>query len=91
MDSKIAESSIEAAFNKGAKDRGLRSLKYGINGWPDRVLLCKGGGVIWVELKKPGEKPRALQYRRHEQLRREGHSVYVLSTLEEVAEFWLNY
>ena len=50
----------------------------GYDGMPDRIVLVPGGHMAFVEVKAPGEKPRALQLARHEMLRRLGFKVYVL-------------
>jgi len=33
----------------------------GFDGMPDRIMLMPGGRIAFVEVKAPGEKPRALQ------------------------------
>lgn len=53
-----------------ARARGLLTLKLtpmGSAGYPDRLLLGKGV-VAFVEVKRPGEKLRPLQERRHADL-----------------------
>lgn len=47
--------------------KGL-ALKLGIWGWPDRLVLLPGGILGFIELKAPGERPRALQLKRLDQL-----------------------
>jgi hypothetical protein len=66
---------------------------------PDRVLMVKArkqstsldcawcnpvGRTIWVELKAPGEKPRAGQLREHERMRAAGQTVVVIDSKEGV-------
>ncbi len=50
----------------------------GMAGMPDRLILLPGGRFAFVEVKAPGQKPRPLQARRHEQLRKLGFRVFVL-------------
>lgn len=50
----------------------------GFDGMPDRLVLLPGGLMAFVEVKAPGKKPRPLQLRRHDELRRLGFPVYVL-------------
>lgn len=47
---------------------------------PDRLVMLPGGKVIFVECKRPGEKPRAGQVREHERLRKLGFRVEVLDS-----------
>lgn len=47
-------------------------------GLPDRLLLMPHGRVVFVEVKRPGQKPRPLQVKRFKRLRDLGFKVYVL-------------
>ena len=51
---------------------------------PDRMVLLPDGKLSFVEVKAPGEKPRPLQIRRHEQLRQLGFRVAVLDDPEQI-------
>ena len=42
------------------------------------------GRMAFVEVKAPGEKPRALQHSRHRLLKRLGFKVYVLDNTEDI-------
>lgn len=58
----------------------LLYLKFGSSssiGFPDRLLLWKNGGILFVEFKRPGEKPRRIQEVCHELLRGMGFTVQV--------------
>lgn len=55
------ESSIENYFVRRCKELNIFVLKNtGMNGICDRLLI-KDGIVVFLELKRPGEKPRPLQ------------------------------
>ena len=56
-------------------------------GDPDRIILLEGGKVLFVELKRPGEKPRPLQLARHKLLRDLGFKVYVLDDERQIGGF----
>lgn len=68
----MKESAVETHFVKKAKEAGVFVLKNtGMNGIPDRMIVKKGRHV-WVELKRPGEKPTVLQQAVMWKLRRAG-------------------
>lgn len=76
----MLESSIEKQFIKCAQKLGGRAIKLhrtGRRGEVDRLLALPFGVVVWLELKRPGQKPRASQKRIHAWLRRKGHKVLV--------------
>lgn len=63
----------------------VRKSKWvGVRGAPDRLVLLPGLGAVWVELKRPGAKPRPNQIREHNLLRWFGERVEVIDTLEGV-------
>lgn len=72
------ESSIENSVVERAKKLGVKFvLKFTPTaqaGWPDRIALIPGGSPVFMEFKRPGEKPRPLQYRRLRQLRDLGYA-----------------
>ncbi|MEK4142112.1 VRR-NUC domain-containing protein [Paenibacillus sp. FSL L8-0696] len=86
----MLEREIESALGKSVKALGGLYWKFvspGMNGVPDRIIALPGGLTVYVELKKPGEQPRPLQLKRHQELRERGHLVYVIDTLEGVHAF----
>ena len=77
----MLEKSIEARLSKAARKLGGLSLKLyspSYVGMPDRIVLLPGGTCAFVEVKAPGKRPRAVQLRRHSELRGLGFRVYVL-------------
>lgn len=85
--SEQSEKSIERYLTRRAAEAGAKALKYYnpvSTGWPDRVVLFRGGLVAWVELKSRGEKPRPLQAHRHAALRDMGHRVYTCDSRSAV-------
>ena len=87
--SEVSEKAIEAYLNKRCKENGLLCLKYSnanVTGYPDRLVCCINGKVVWVELKSKGKKPTKLQEIRHQELRDLGHEVWVVSSKPEVDE-----
>ena len=62
----------------------VKFVSPGFAGMPDRLVLLPGGRMAFVEVKRPGEKPRPLQKARHRMLRKLGFKVYVLDSVEEI-------
>lgn len=84
----MREKQLEQKLVKAVKEVGGLALKFvspGYDGVPDRLLLFPGGKMTFVEVKAPGSKPRPLQRKRHETLRRLGFKVYVLDDERQIA------
>ena len=82
-----SEKYTEQKFTKAVKNTGGLALKFvspGFDGMPDRIVLFPKGRLAFVEVKAPGKKPRPLQIKRHEMLRRLGFKVYVLDNAEQI-------
>ena len=85
------ERAVERAFTEEAKRRGAWALKLavlGVAGFPDRCVLAPGGRIAFLELKRPGERPRALQEWIHDRLRAFGFRVDVIDRTAAVAPFF---
>lgn len=83
----MREKQIEQRLVKAVKAQNGMCLKLvspGTDGMPDRMVLLPDGKLSFVEVKAPGEKPRPLQIRRHEQLRQLGFRVAVLDDPEQI-------
>lgn len=64
----------------------VRKVRWiGRNGAPDRLVMLPGR-TIWIELKRPGERPRPSQTREHARMRAMGQIVVVVDSLEGVDE-----
>lgn len=88
MANKPLEKSIENVLRKAVEDEGGVCLKWtcpGHRGVPDRMILFPGGGIAFVELKRPGAKVKAggLQEWWREKLASFGFSCYEISTAEQ--------
>lgn len=76
------EIAFERAFVRACERANLATLKLtlrGQAGWPDRLVLVPGGRPVFVELKRRGERPRALQERRLNELRALGYAVIAIA------------
>ena len=83
----MREKLIEQKLVKAVKaQNGMcpKLVSPGTDGMPDRMVLLPNGKLSFVEVKAPGEKPRPLQMRRHEQLRQLGFRVAVLDDPEQI-------
>lgn len=81
----IRERDIEKYLVKRVKEAGgeIRKVAWlGRRGAPDRVVFLRG--CHWVELKAPGEKPRAEQVREHKKMEAHNTNVFVFDSFEEI-------
>lgn len=87
------ESSIVASITKLARSRGYWVLKiagggYQRPGLPD--LLCiKNGRATFLEVKRPGQKPTAIQCAVMNEIERFGGAACHVVTSREQADFFL--
>lgn len=54
------------------------------NGIPDTLIL-RNGRSVFIEFKRPGEKPKELQEYRHRKIREKGFTTIVARSLEDIA------
>lgn len=54
----------------------------------DKLGFHRLDRTVWVELKRPGQKPRPDQLREHTRMRNAGQTVYVISTYEELEQYF---
>lgn len=83
----VSEKAIERYLVEQAKQNGLLCLKYSnpnMVGYPDRLLVLPGGGVVWVELKSKGRKPTKIQQMRMAELTGMGHLVKVIDNKADI-------
>lgn len=76
----MRESTVEAALVGECRLRGALCLKLTPTqpGVPDRLILTRGGGHLFVEVKAPGRRPREAQRHWHTRLADMGHRVCVV-------------
>ena len=80
---KLLERTLADKLNKTDGIWCIKLLSTFIKGLPDRMVLCRGGYVAFVEVKTTGEKPRRIQELIHDKLRALGFPVFVLDTTEQ--------
>ena len=82
------EGIIEDYLGKIAKEHGFLYYKFtspAHSGVPDRILIGHGQ-TIFIELKRPKGKPRKLQDRVFENMRKHGATVYVVDTKQQAKD-----
>ena len=87
----MLEKKIEERLKTRAKEAGGLAIKWvspSMSGVPDRIVFLPGGTIIFVELKRPGEKPTPLQDRIIGMLRGLGADVRVADSMEKVDEIF---
>ena len=84
----VRERDIERRLRKRVEGMGGLCFKFlsSVSGVPDRLCLFMGGRVVFVETKRPGEKPRPLQERQIEKIRKLGFRVEVIDSEQGIEE-----
>lgn len=91
---KQIENDVETYLYNQAKKHNILCYKFtapSTTGVPDRILIGNGK-TVFLELKRPGEKPRKLQIAIHKRMREHGATVFVADTkplVDEVIDFIL--
>jgi hypothetical protein len=74
----MLERIIERRICRICRDLGCLAVKYadpGVRGAPDRMILTPGGHALFLELKRPGERPTPHQLAYMTQLQNLGFRV----------------
>ena len=85
----MLEKDIERKLVKETKACQGMCLKFtspSLTGVPDRIVLLPRGKIGFVEVKRPGERPRPIQVKRIEELRELGFKVFVLDDEKDIDE-----
>ena len=86
----ILEKEVEAALVRRVKAIGGLCEKFtspGRRSVPDRIITMPNGQIIFVEVKRPGQKPTAAQLKDHERRRALGCDVRVIDSMEDARAF----
>lgn len=89
----IREADIENKFVRMAKAIGCKTRKLngmGYNSWPDRLILCPGGAIVFIEFKKPDEGLRPAQAELHSEVHKIGHTWYTCDDADNAMEIVKN-
>ena len=85
----MREKVIEQKLVQAVKKIGGLAIKFnspGLSGMPDRLVILPMNTMAFVEVKAPRGRPRTLQVKRHELLRRLGCRVFVLDDAGKISE-----
>ena len=86
----MREREVEAALVKAVRDVGGTAYKFsspGHDGVPDRICVFPPyGRIVFVEVKAPGKKPTALQWKEIHRLELSGCRVEVIDSKEKIPE-----
>jgi hypothetical protein len=81
----IRESTIESAVVRYARRQGVRCVK--LNGMHDRgkadQMMLYRGRVMFMEIKRPGGKPTALQLKWQRELTAEGFTSLIIDNIKD--------
>lgn len=83
----MLEQTIEKQLKKTIEQHGGLALKFvspGMAGVPDRLIILPQGRYAFIEVKRPGAKPRPLQKTRHAQLKKLGCHIYILDHPDQI-------
>lgn len=86
---RLSERHVEQALVDRVSAAGGLAIKFvspAMSGMPDRIVVMPGGRIAFVELKRPGERPRPLQVRMHQMLIERGADVRVVDDLAAVEQ-----
>lgn len=82
----VTEASIQSSIKRTLEIYGwlvTKLIQTTTNGIPDLMAL-KNGKTVFIEVKRPGNKPTPLQLFRHDQLRRKGFEVIVATKISDI-------
>jgi VRR-NUC domain. len=86
----MIERDIETYLRDQVKKAGGKAYKFespGNDGVPDRIVIFPDNRIYFIELKRPGGKPRPLQIKKMNELKKSGCTVGVIDTKEKVDGF----
>ena len=85
----MLERNVEKALVREVRKHGGIAPKLtspGTAGMPDRIIILPGGKIAFVELKRPGQKPRPIQTRQMDRLTQLGCMVRTIDHPNQIQE-----
>jgi len=87
--SQISEAALQKSLIRELERRGwyvVKLIQTNRNGIPD-LLIHRDGVTRYIEVKRPGEKPRPLQEFRHREIREAGIDIDVITDISQLSTF----
>ena len=85
----MLERQVEQALVRAVRKHGGIAPKFtspGTVGMPDRIIILPEGRICFVELKRPGQKPRPIQIRQMDRLTQLGCMVRTIDHPNQIQE-----
>ena len=89
------ETSTERSFVTYVEGHDCSSIKINKRSWPDRFTILTNGYGFYIEFKREGKvdkfgKRQGEKYQKHthRKLKKKGHHVYLVDTLEQAKEIF---
>jgi hypothetical protein len=89
---KTPEGKIQGAVLQWCKKRMIGYIRLAFMpgapaGWPDTLILLRGGRPLFIEFKQPGKRPTAKQQERIDWLREQGYRVEVFDDADAATQY----
>ena len=83
---KLEKDEEDDFVQRAAVEYGCLSYKFkidGISGIPDRIVICPGGRILFLEFKRGNNQPSDQQKRIQREWRKKGHIVEFVWSADE--------
>lgn len=84
----MLESQIQSKIKAQLEKKGylvIKLIQTTLNGIPDLMAL-KNGTTIFIEVKRPNNKPTPLQSYRHQQLLKQGFQTIIATSIKDTED-----
>ena len=82
----MKESEIQSKIKTTLQNAGwlvVKLIQTNTNGIPDLIAL-RNSTTVFIEVKRPGQKPTPLQSYRHDQLKKQGFIVITATSTDQI-------
>lgn len=87
VEKSMLERIIEEKLRESVKKKKGLCLKFispSMTGLPDRMVLLPKGKIGFIEVKRPGKRPRPIQVKRIKELRDLGFKVFIMDDRKDI-------